>query len=426
MPVRAPTKPEHDADAAWDDALRQLERAAAVLGLDPGLHEMLGRPRRSVEVAVPIRRDDGSVSTYTGYRVQHSTTRGPAKGGLRYHPDVTADEVKALAMWMTWKCALVDIPYGGAKGAVRCDPAELSVPELERITRRYASEILPLIGPDRDILAPDMNTGEREMAWIMDTYSTSAGHPVGPSVTGKPVIVGGSEARRAATGLGLADAVEAAVRGAGLVGPVRVVVSGYGNVGRVAAEELRRRGGFLVVGIGDVSGGRYDPAGLPLERAGEMLDAGAGGLAEVPLGDAIGVEDLLEADCDVLIPAAVSGVLHERNAARVHARLVVEGANGPTTGAADEILGDAGVQVVPDIVANAGGVVVSYFEWVQGIQAMAWAPADVRRLLGARVLTAFEEVWTFAGDHDVNLRDAALAIAVKRVADTHLARGLYP
>ena len=409
----------------WDEAQLQLARAAAVLGLDDGTHEMLRRPRRTIEVALPIRRDDGSVSTFAGVRVQHSTTRGPGKGGLRYHPDTSIDDVRALAMLMTWKCALVDLPYGGAKGAIRCDPAQLSVAELERLTRRYAMEIAPLIGPDKDILAPDMNTGEREMAWIMDTYSTVMGHPVGASVTGKPVVVGGTAPRKAATGAGIVTCLRRAVTLAGLAPPVRVAISGYGNVGRAVAQLLAGDPDMVVVAVADADGGRWDPDGLAIAALGEHLDAG-GALADAPVGEAVARDDVLTVDCDVLVPCAVAGVLDEENAGAVRARIVVEGANGPTTALADAILAQRGVMVVPDILANAGGVIVSYFEWVQGLQAMSWSAAEVAERLEARLVTALESVVEVAREHGVDLRTGALCLAVQRVVDTHRARGLYP
>jgi len=411
--------------SAWDEAQLQLARAASILGLDEGTHEMLRRPRRTLEVAVPIRRDDGSVSTYAGVRVQHSTTRGPGKGGLRYHPSATVDDVRALAMLMTWKCALVDLPYGGAKGAIRCDPAELSAAELERLTRRYASEIAPLIGPDKDILAPDMNTGEREMAWIMDTYSTAMGHPVGASVTGKPTIVGGTAPRRAATGAGIVTCLRRAATLAGQAPPVRVAISGYGNVGRTVAELLAGDPDMRVVAVADAGGGRVDPDGLAIATLGEWLDAG-GALADAPVGAPTDREAVLVADCDVLVPCAVAGVLDEGNADDVRARVVVEGANGPTTAAADAILAERGVMVVPDILANAGGVIVSYFEWVQGLQAMSWPATEVAERLEARLVAALEAVVACAAAYGVDLRTGALCLAVQRVVDAHRARGLYP
>ncbi len=328
-------------------------------------------------------------------------------------------------MLMTWKCALVDIPYGGAKGAIRCDPAQLSVGELERLTRRYASEIAPLIGPDKDILAPDMNTGEREMAWIMDTYSTAMGHAVGASVTGKPIIVGGTAPRRAATGAGVVTCLRRAVALAGLPTPVRVAISGYGNVGRAVAERLAGDPEVLVVGVADVHGGRWDPAGLAIDALGRHLDGG-GTVADAPVGQPVPRDEVLELDCDVLVPCSVAGVLHEGNAARVRARVVVEGANGPTSAAADALLAARGVMVVPDILANAGGVIVSYFEWVQGLQAMAWSSREVGDRLEQRLTVALEAVVVCAAEHEVDLRTGALCLAVQRVVDAHRARGLYP
>lgn len=412
-------------ERAWDSALGQLERAAAVVGLETGLTEMLSRPRRAVEVAVPIRTDSGALRTFDGFRVQHSFTRGPGKGGLRYHPDVSLGLVKALAMLMTWKCALVDIPFGGAKGGIRCDPDELSTTELERATRRYASEILPLIGPSRDIMAPDLNTGEREMAWIMDTYSATMGHPIMAAVTGKPVIVGGSDERRRATGRGVARCAELAAARVGLATPIRVVVAGYGNVGRHAAERLAGSGAFRITGVSDVSGARFDPAGLPVEELGAAIDRGAQ-IADLDVGEPVERERLLEVDCDVLIPAAVSGVIAAHNADAIRARLVVEGANGPLSPEADELLSERGVLVVPDILANAGGVIASYFEWAQDVQAFNWSAEDVSRRMETRLRASFDKVVAFADDNALTLRDAAVSIGVASVAETHRARGLYP
>lgn len=409
----------------WDDARAQLEHAGDLLGVPPSLVEMLAHPRRTLEVAVPIHLDDRVVKTFEGYRVQHSLTRGPGKGGLRYAPDATLEETKALAMLMTWKCALVDIPYGGAKGAVRCDPSVLSVDELERITRRYVTEILPVIGPDRDILAPDINTGEREMAWVMDTYQTSCGLSASASVTGKPITVGGMPSRREATGVGVAHAVHLAVRHLELRRPVRVVVSGYGNVGRTVAELLAEHDRFLVVGAGDVGGARCCATGLDVAELGRAVDEGRG-VADASTGEPIGSDALLELPCDVLVPAAVSGVLHERNADRVQAQVVVEGANCPTTAQADRVLRDRGVLVVPDMLANAGGVIASYFEWAQGMQGLGGGSRDVNRRVEARIELAFEHATEEAARRGIPMRQAALCIGVERVVDAHLARGLYP
>ena len=414
-----------DASSTWAEALLQLDRAAELLGLDPGLHGMLRHPRRSVEVAVPIRCDAGRVTTFAGYRVVHSTTRGPGKGGLRYHADATLDEVKALAMLMTWKCAVVNIPFGGAKGAIRCDPSQLSINELERLTRRYANEITPVIGPTRDILAPDINTSAREMAWIMDTYSTTSGAPVGAVVTGKPVIVGGSEERRAATGFGVVECLRMAVRRYGIRPPTRVAIAGYGNVGRTAAELLDRDDDVVVVGVSDVTGARYDAAGLDLVAIGAAVDRGEG-VAGSEVGDPLAVDALLEIDCDVLIPAAIGGVITTENADRVKARLIVEGANGPTTVAAEAMLEDRGVIIVPDVLANTGGVVASYFEWVQGLQALTWINREVVDRLTAVMHDAFDAVAEFATARTISLRDASLCLAIERVCDAHVTRGLYP
>jgi glutamate dehydrogenase (NAD(P)+) len=422
---RGSVTPLGSARSAWTEALGQLERAARILGLDAGLHEMLSVPRRAVELAVPIQTDDGDRETFIGYRVQHSLTRGPGKGGVRYHPSVSLDEAKALAMLMTWKCALVDVPFGGAKGGVRCDPRALSDAELERLTRRYASELVPIIGPERDVLAPDLNTGEREMAWIMDTYSAATGVAVAPCVTGKPVIVGGSEERRSATGVGVVHCMRLAAERYGLEPPVRVAVAGFGDVGRTVAELLAEDRRFLVVGVSDLSGGRHHERGLPVAELAAQAEA-ADGVGNAEVGEPIPRDALLELDCDVLVPAATSGVIRKRNAARVAARLVVEGANGPTTAAADRILAARGVRVLPDVLANAGGVIASYFEWAQGLQPLSWPARDVADALTDRLGSAFREVHAFASANDVTLRDAALCLGVKRVADAHLARGLYP
>jgi glutamate dehydrogenase (NAD(P)+) len=426
-PERSATADRYAAgDAAWGKAWAEFSQAAERIGLDSGLLEMLGHPRRSVELAVPFRRDDGSLCTVDGFRVQHSLTRGPGKGGLRYHPEVSLNETKALAMGMTWKCALVDIPYGGAKGGIRVDPRALSDMELERMTRRYASEIMPLIGPGRDVLAPDIGTSGREMAWILDTYNTALGMMSGAAVTGKPVVIGGSAGRRRATGFGVAECVKLAAERAGLTAPVRVAISGYGDVGRVAAETLDESGDeFLIVAIGDVSGGPCDPGGLDVHTAGRYLDEG-GTLAELGAGDRLTPEELLEVDCDVLIPAAVGGVINEGNADRIAASLVVEGANGPTTHEADARLVERGVTVVPDILANAGGVIASHLESVQGAQGLTWEPQETYRGVTRRLEAAFGATCDFADGGSMPLREAALCLAIDRVATTHRTLGLYP
>lgn len=410
---------------AWDVAVARTEAACRVLGLPSGITAMLTTPRRSLEVAVPIRLDSGEVKTFVGFRVQHSTTVGPAKGGVRFHPDVTLRDVKALAMTMTWKCALVEIPFGGGKGGVRCDPARLSVGELERITRRYAHEIMPVIGPERDVLAPDMNTGEREMAWIMDTYATARGGAGGATVTGKPVIVGGSESRRSATGLGVAECVRMVADDLGLPRPVRVAVGGYGNVGRTVAEVLGEDPGFVVVAASDVTGGRYDPAGLDLAALAEAVDTGEG-VAGAGTGAALRRDDVLTAPCDVLVPAAIGGVITAANAPEVKAKVIVEGANGPTTAAADEVLEAAGVTVVPDLLANSGGVITSYLEWARDMRGLAAVDSNDAEWMRARIRRSYRSAATFAAERGVSLRQAALCLGVKRVVDAHTARGLYP
>jgi glutamate dehydrogenase (NAD(P)+) len=413
-------------DAAWAKALSEYRQAARRIGLDDGMVEMLGHPRRSIEVAVPIRGDDGLTRTFEGYRVQHSITRGPGKGGVRYHPELTLNEVRALAMNMTWKCALVEIPYGGAKGGIRCNPRDLSEYELERMTRRYASEIMALIGPGRDVLAPDIGTSEREMAWIMDTYNAALGMTLGAPVTGKPVVVGGSSGRRRATGYGVAECVRIAVGLEGLAPPVRVAIAGFGEVGRVAAEMLAGdRDAFTIVAAGDVSGGRHDPGGLDVAELGRHIDEG-GHLLEHDAGEGLAPEQLLEVDCDVLIPAAVGGVINETNADRIRARIIVEGANGPTTFEADQRLVERGVTVVPDILANAGGVIASHLESIQGVQGLPWTPNETYAGVQQRLQEAFTAARDIAEQQDVHLREAALCLAIGRVATAHRTLGLYP
>lgn len=409
----------------WLHALEHLERAGKLLGLPADLVEMLGHPRRTIEVAVPVRLDSGRMATFDGFRVQHSFTRGAAKGGLRYHPETTVPETKALAMIMTWKCALVDVPFGGAKGGVRCDPSEMSVGELERLTRRYAHEIMPVIGPERDILAPDINTGEREMAWILDTFATTLGHTDRACVTGKPVIVGGSPERRSATGVGVAECVRLAARERGLRGPIRLIVAGYGNVGRTVAELLDADEEFILVGASDVGGGRYDPAGLDVAALARAIEE-TGSLADAESGEPVGRDSALELPCDVLVPAAVGGVIDSGNAGRVQAQIVVEGANAPTTPDAEAVLSERGIEIVPDLLANAGGVIASYFEWVEGLQGIEPLGGNVARGIVERISDSYEAVRQMSAERDIPTRQAAMCIGVQRVADTHLARGLYP
>ena len=412
--------------SAWESAQIQLADAVRHLGLDDGMHALLATPRRELTVSVPLRRDDGHVEVLRGYRVQHNFSRGPAKGGVRYHPATDLDEVRALAMWMTWKCALIGVPYGGAKGGVTIDPRLYSRTELERVTRRYVSEILPLIGPEKDIPAPDVGTDEQTMAWMMDTYSVNVGHTVTGVVTGKPVSVGGSMGRGGATSRGLMFTAFAALREAG-VDPrdVSVAVQGFGKVGGLAAQFLHDAG-CKVVAVSDVKGGAYNGKGLNPVAMLRHVRAGAESVVGFPDTETISNEELLELDVDVLVPAALEGVIHVDNAADIRARFVVEGANGPTTPAADAILADRGVSVVPDVLANAGGVAVSYFEWVQDQQAYWWTEDEVNERLRAIMERSYEEVSTLATERGLSLRTAAQAIGVGRVAEAHRTRGLYP
>jgi glutamate dehydrogenase (NAD(P)+) len=411
--------------SAWEQALFQLDEAAQIMNLDPNVHEVLRHPKRVLEVAVPTRMDDGTVQTFTGYRVHHNTSRGPSKGGIRYHPHVTMDEVKALAMWMTWKCAVVGIPYGGAKGGVVVDPRSLSKPELERMTRRYASEILPLIGPERDIPAPDMGTDEQIMAWIMDTYSMNQGYSVPGVVTGKPKAVGGSAGRTGATGRGVMYVTVATLKHHAMpVDEARIVVQGFGKVGGPIVELLHEQG-CLIVGVADAAGGVYNARGLsPVGLAAHHEEHGT--VAGFDGGTAVDADEILTLECDALVPAALEGVVTGKNAERVQARIVVEAANGPTTPEADEILHDRGIHVVPDILANAGGVTVSYFEWVQDLQAYFWTEDEVNARLRTVMEEAYVHVLEMAEDRKVTMRQAATILGVSRVAEAHKTRGLYP
>ena len=411
---------------AWESALIQLENAVRELGLDDGLHQLLRTPRRALTVSVPLRYDDGHVEVLTGYRVQHNLARGPAKGGVRYHPGTDLDEVKALAMWMTWKCALIGIPYGGAKGGVAVDPKLLSRNEVERVTRRYASEIIPIIGPERDIPAPDMGTDEQTMAWMMDTFSVQTGYSVPGVVTGKPVAIGGSEGRGGATSRGVMYSTFSALREAGAdYRGASVAVQGFGKVGGLAAQYLHDAG-CKVVAVSDVKGGIYNPRGLNPIALMRHLRAGADTVVGYPGTDTITNDELVELDVDVLVPAALEGVVTEENADRVRARFIVEGANGPTTPAADSILEDRGVTVVPDVLANSGGVAVSYFEWVQDLQAYFWSEDEVNDRLKALMDRAYTDVSGLATERGLSLRTAAQMIGVGRVAEAHRTRGLYP
>jgi glutamate dehydrogenase (NAD(P)+) len=391
---------------ALDSALHQLDQAAEHLGLDDGLRTMLATPRRSLTVSVPVRREDGRMEVVQGFRVQHNISRGPAKGGIRFHPDTDIHEVTALAMWMTWKCALAGIPYGGANGGVAVDPAALTTLELERVTRRYVNEILPLIGPEKDIPAPDVGTDEQTMAWIMDSYSVNTGYSVPGVVTGKPTTLGGSLGRTGSTSRGVQIAALAAL-GRPPEG-MTVAVQGFGKVGALAAQYLSDAG-----------------AGLDIADLRAWV-AGSGGVRGYRHADAMSHAELFELDVDMLVPAALEGAITAENAPRVRARLIVEGANGPTTPEADEILAANGTIVVPDILANAGGVIVSYLEWVQNMQACSWSGDEVDGKLRDLMENAYAEVRSLAAARDLTLRQAAHVIGVSRVAEAHQMRGLYP
>ncbi|WNM24003.1 Glu/Leu/Phe/Val dehydrogenase [Demequina capsici] len=407
------------------DALAQLHKAAATLEISDGLHQLLASPRRELAVSIPLRRDDGTLALYSGFRVQHNFTRGPAKGGLRYAPSVDLDEVRALAMWMTWKCALVDVPYGGAKGGVAIDPREHSKSELERVTRRYTTEILPIIGPEVDIPAPDVGTDEQTMAWIMDTYSVARGYTVTGVVTGKPLSLGGSQGRAQATSRGVAHIALMAMASRGIdPNHATAAVQGFGKVGHGAARFLAEAG-VRVRAVSDVDGAVYAHDGLDIARLAEHVDR-TGSVAGFDSAEAIDPGSVLTLDVDVVVPAAVEGVLTEDNASKVQARIVVEGANGPTTEAADAILKDRDILVVPDILANAGGVVVSYFEWVQANQAYQWTEREVNDRLEERMAKAWHDVVAHSGAHGMTYRESATVLAVERVVEAHRLRGLYP
>ncbi|MFE6649028.1 Glu/Leu/Phe/Val dehydrogenase [Nocardioides sp. NPDC057772] len=418
-------RPESTEASVLDDARAQLAQAVGVLGLSPDVHAMLAEPRREVSVSIPLRRDDGSVEVLRGYRVQHNYSRGPGKGGVRFDARVDLDEVRALAMWMTWKCALLDVPYGGAKGGVRVDPRNYSTGELERITRRYTSEIAPLIGPNQDIPAPDVGTDEQTMAWMMDTYSVGRGHTVLGVVTGKPISVGGSLGRAGSTSRGVVAVAVEALRHVGIDAEgATAAVQGFGKVGRGAARFLAREG-VRVLAVSDVNGAVHHADGLDIAALEAYVDA-TGSVVGFPGGAPVESEEVLTADVDLLVPAAVEGVIHAGNAAQVRARVVAEGANGPVTTAADEVLAANGVLVVPDILANAGGVVVSYFEWVQANQSYWWSEAEVDERLVERMIRAWNDVLAYATDNQLSLRLAATCMAVERVYRAHEVRGLYP
>jgi len=409
----------------WRTAQHQFDEAAEILKLEPGLRKILREVQREFPCHFPVQMDDKTVRNFTGFRIQHNINRGPAKGGLRFHPDVSLDEVKALAMWMTWKCAVVNIPYGGAKGGVIVDPYSLSANELEHLTRRFATEISILVGPDRDIPAPDVGTNAQVMAWFMDTLSMHRGYSVTASVTGKPVEVGGSLGRADATGRGVMICTVAALETMGLK-PFnqRVVVQGFGNVGSVSAR-LLEEAGCQIVAVSEDYGGIYNPLGLSVKKLLEYK-ARERTLKGFPGAELVPNEDLLKLDCDVLVPAALENQITSANAHDIKAKLIVEGANGPTTPEADEILRKRGVILVPDILANAGGVTVSYFEWVQDLQSFFWSEHEINARLESIMTRSFKEVLAIREEKKVDMRMAAYLLAVNRVAVATADRGIYP
>ncbi len=416
------TKPRED---PWQVALKQFAVAADLLSLKRGVREFLAHPKREMTVNFPVKLEDGSVRVFTGFRVHHSTVVGPTKGGIRFHPDVTLNEIRALAMLMTWKCALVGLPFGGAKGGVICDPKELSQEELEHLTRRYATEITMFLGPESDIPAPDVGTTPQVMAWIMDTYSMHHGYSVPAVVTGKPIAIGGSAGRIEATGRGVTIVARETARHLGLpLQGARVVVQGYGNVGSIAAATMHAQG-CRIIAASDTGGGVYNEKGIDpqdllrhKEQTGSVI--GYRGC------DTVTNDDLLELPCEILVPSALEGQITKENASRIKARMIAEGANGPTTPEADEILRDRRVFVIPDILANAGGVIVSYFEWVQDLQSFFWSEEEINERLERILMRSFREVLAVSQEKKVDMRAGALVRGVGRVADALITRGIYP
>jgi glutamate dehydrogenase (NAD(P)+) len=406
-------------------AIAQFDQAVPHAGVDEGTAERLRHPERSIIVACPIKLDDGRRVVLPGYRVQHSSVLGPTKGGVRYDPEVSLGECAALAVWMTWKCALLRLPYGGAKGGVRCEPRAMSRGELERLTRRFTSELLPFIGPQEDIPAPDMATNEQTMAWMMDTYSMQRGHAVPEIVTGKPIAIGGSVFRHEATGAGVVMVVARACERMGWkLAEQRCVVQGFGNVGGIAAQELVDRGA-TVIAVSDISGGVYDPEGLDIPTMSAFARE-HGSLEAWSTGTRVSNEEVLELECDILVLAAREDQIHADNAPRLRCRLVVEGANGPTSLEGDAILGERGIPILPDILTNAGGVTVSYFEWVQDLGRLFWGRDEIRAKLAEKLNDAFDRVWEISHERRIPMRTAALVAGIRDVASALESRGLYP
>jgi len=416
--------PEAKEANPFESMMSRFDRAAKLLDLNPDLYAVMRVPNRELKVYIPVRMDSGRIQVFEGFRVQHNFARGPAKGGIRYSPDVTIEEVRALAAWMTWKCAVVNVPFGGAKGGVICDPWQMSQGELERLTRRYASELIDIIGPEKDVPAPDMNTNEQTMAWIMDTYSMHARHTVNAVVTGKPVALGGSAGRREATGRGLLFVINEAIKKFKMTPPTtRVVVQGSGNVGGIGAM-LLHEAGYKVVAISDISGGIYNPNGIDIPEAMEHLKR-TRSFEEFAGVERVSNQDLLELECDVLAPCATENQIGSHNADRIKCKVLAEGANGPTTAAADEILHNKGIFVIPDILANAGGVTVSYFEWVQDRMGYFWKEEVVNERLQDVMVASFNDVSKYAETHGVDTRTAAYMLAIDRVGYDTRMRGIY-
>jgi len=408
----------------WESQAARFDLAAHKLNLDEGLWRVLRYPNREIILHIPVQMDDGRLEVFTGFRVQHSIARGPAKGGIRYSPDVTLDEIRALASWMTWKCAVVNIPFGGAKGGVICDPHKMSMGELERMTRRYTAELVDFIGPEKDVPAPDVNTNEQIMAWMMDTYSMHMRQTVTAVVTGKPINIGGSRGRREATGRGVLIVCEEAIKKLGLSRDrTRVIVQGFGNVGSNAAR-LMAHEGYKIIGIDEVAGGLYNRNGIDVEALWEYRQKN-GTIQGFPGVEKYDAGELLVTDCEILIPAATENQITSRNVDRVKCKILAEGANGPTTAAADEVLAEKRVFVIPDILANAGGVTTSYFEWVQDRQGYFWKESLVNEQLEEIMVSAFQDVVRYAETHHVNNRIAAYMLAIDRVAYTIKQRGIY-
>jgi glutamate dehydrogenase (NAD(P)+) len=421
----ASTQPVAEAPNIWAVAQQQFDLAADRLDLDDGMRRVLRVPQRELTVNFPVTMDDGTVQVFTGYRVQHNVSRGPAKGGIRYHQDVSIDEVRALAMWMSWKCAVVNIPYGGGKGGVIVDPKKLSIREVEGLTRRFTTELSPLIGPDRDIPAPDVNTNAQTMAWIMDTFSMHQGYTISGVVTGKPIAIGGSLGRNEATARGAVFTLQRWSAGTNTpLAGLRVAIQGYGNAGSIAATLLAAEGATIIA-VSDSTGGIHDPAGLdPAKVLAWKQEHGT--VVGFPRADGVTNREILELDCDILVPAALENQITRENAPRIKARVIAEAANGPTTPEADQILFENGVFLIPDILCNAGGVTVSYFEWVQDMQSFFWSEDRINESLREIMDRAFEAVHSMSTKHGVDMRTAAYMVAVARVAEATMLRGLYP